>query len=46
MKGRSPKEVEAILRHKLRTFAALNPDLLVREGKRKPDGSYDLKDLP
>lgn len=46
MKGNSPQEVEAMLRHKLRTFAALNPDLLVREGKQKPDGSYDLKDLP
>lgn len=46
MKGNSPQEVEAILRHKLRTFAVLNPDLLVREGKQKPDGSYDLRDLP
>jgi hypothetical protein len=46
MKGNSPQEVEAMLRHKLRTFAALNPDLLVREGKQKADGSYDLRDLP
>jgi hypothetical protein len=46
MKGNSPQQVEATLRHKLRTFAALNPDLLIREGKQRTDGSYDLKDLP
>jgi hypothetical protein len=46
MKGNSPWQVEEMLRHKLRTFAALNPDLLVREGLQKKDGTYLLKDLP